>query len=64
MIEQDVNQIKVRFSDVEKNYILDKKYYARPRFEDDEQIVAAFTAYGRLQEQLKQLRQKLEDLQA
>ena len=43
--------------------ILDKKFPARPRFEDDEQIVDAFTAYGRAQEQIKRLKRELELVQ-
>ena len=42
---------------------LDKKFLARPRFEDDEAIVDAFTVYGRAQEQIKRLQRELELLQ-
>ena len=63
VIDQEINKIKVSFADVEKIYILDKKYAARPRFEDDEIIVSAFTEYGQKQEQIKQLKHKLVTLQ-
>lgn len=63
VIEQDMNKIKVRFDDVEKTYILDKKYAARPRFEDDDDIVSAFTEYGQAQEQIKRLQRELTALQ-
>ena len=63
VIEQDVNKIKVRFSEVEKTFILDKKYIARPRFEDDDAIVSAFTEYGQAQEKIKSLQRELASLQ-
>lgn len=33
--------IKVRFDGAEKAYILDKKFVARPRFENDDEIISA-----------------------
>ena len=63
VIDQDVNKIKVRFDDVEKTYFLDKKYAARPHFEDDDDIVSAFTEYGQAQEQIKRLQRELAALQ-
>ena len=63
VIEQDVNKIKVRFAEIEKSFILDKKYISRPRFEDDEEIVSAFTEYGQAQEQIERLRRELKALQ-
>ena len=63
VIEQDINKIKVRFTEVEKSFILDKKYSARPRFEDDEEIVSVFTEYGQAQEQIKRLQRELAALQ-
>ncbi len=64
VVEQEINKITVQFDDVRKAFILDKKYHARPRFEDDEQIVEAFTIYGRAQEQIKRLRREMETLQS
>lgn len=64
VIEQDINKIKVRFAEVEKTFILDKKYLARPRFEDDDAIVSAFTEYGQTQEQIKRLQNELLALKA
>ena len=63
VIGQDINKITVQFTDVQKTFILDKKFLARPRFEDDEAIVDAFTVYGRAQEQIKRLQRELELLQ-
>ena len=61
---QDINKIKVQFADTEKSFILDKKYSARPRFENDEEIVAAFTQYGFAQEKIKSLQKQIEGLQS
>ena len=60
---QDINKIAVQFDTVQKSFFLDKKFPARPRFEDDEQIVETFTVYGRAQEQIKRLQRELERLQ-
>lgn len=62
VIEQDVNKIKVRFGEIEKSFILDKKYVSRPRFEDDEEIVSAFTEYGELQKEIQRLKRELDTL--
>ena len=63
VIEQNINRIKVRFAEVEKSFILDKKFSARPRFEDDEKIISAFTEYGQAQEQINRLQRELAVLQ-
>ena len=63
VIEQDVNKVKVHFAETEKTFILDKKYSSRPRFENDEDIVSAFTEYGQIQEQIKRLQRELAALQ-
>ena len=47
------------FDGTEKAYILDRKYVARPRFENDEEIISIFTEYGQKQEQIKKLRREL-----
>ncbi len=61
---QEGNKIVVRFDTFEKSFILDERYSARPRFEDDEQVIAVFTEYGRIQEQIKSLHRDLAKLQA
>ena len=63
IIEQDLNRIKVAFPDSVKPFILDKKFPARPRFENDEEIVSAFTVYGRAQERIAFLQKQIESLQ-
>ena len=62
VIEQEINRISVQFPDAKKTFILDKKYVARPRFENDDEIVTAFTAYGHAQEQVKKLQAQLDAL--
>lgn len=59
VIAQDRNTIKVRFDNAEKSYILDKKFIARPRFENDDEIISIFTEYSQKQEQIKRLRTEL-----
>ena len=59
VISQEINRITVRFSDTERTFILDQKYSSRPRFEDDDVIVAMFTEYGRKQEQIKKIQTEL-----
>ena len=42
--------------------MLDKKFAARPTFENDEEIVTAFTEYAAAQEKLRMLYRRLETL--
>ena len=63
VIEQDLNRIKVAFEGVEKSYILDKKYISRPRFESDEEVVSAFTAYARARERISFLEKQIAALE-
>lgn len=62
VIEQEVNQIEVQFSELKKTFVLSKKYPSRPRFEDDETIVEAFTAYGERMDRITSLKRQLEKL--
>ena len=61
VIYQEINKITVAFPTTEKpvTFKLDKKFSNRPRFEDDEEIIETFTVYGRAQERIELLRQKL-----
>jgi len=63
VIWQEINKIKVRFKDVEKAYILDERYSLRPSFEDDDQIVSAFTQYAFEMRELAKLKAQLDVLQ-
>ena len=40
-----------------------KQHTARPRFENDDEIVEAFTVYGNAQEKIKKLRDQIIALQ-
>lgn len=62
VISQDINMITVQYADSIKKYKLDKQYENRPRFENDEDIVEAFTKYGLAQERIKKLQKELESL--
>ena len=62
VIAQDVNKIDVQFPEIKKSFILSKKYPARPRFEDDETIVDAFTEYGERMEKINSLKRQLDRL--
>ena len=59
VVAQEINNIRVSFDGTEKAYILDRKYVARLRFENDEEIISVFTEYGQKQEQIKRLRREL-----
>ena len=59
VVAQEINNIRVSFGGTEKSYILDRKYVARPRFENDEDIISVFTEYGQKQEKIKRLRREL-----
>ena len=64
VVSQDINRVTVRFTDIEKSFILDKKYTARPRFENDDEIVSTFTEYGRVQERIKAIQKEIKLLNA
>lgn len=61
--DQSINMITVQYPDAVKKYKLDKQYSNRPRFENDDEIVEAFTQYGRAQERIKKLQKEMEKLQ-
>lgn len=63
VIAQEINRITVRFTDVEKVFILDEKYIIRPHFENDGEIISAFTKYGRAKEQIDRLQAQICSLQ-
>jgi len=59
IIKQEVNKVTVKFDDIEKVFIINKKYAARPTFEDDEEIVEAFTEYDNLIAKISSLESEL-----
>lgn len=62
VVGQNINRIIVVFEGVQKSFILDKKYVARPRFENDNEIVEAFTCYGRARERISFLQKQIDAL--
>jgi hypothetical protein len=63
IIAQNINQITVQYETETKMYFINKKYIARPRFEDDDEIVKAFTEYDEKKAKLEALYKELEKLQ-
>ena len=59
IISQERNKIVVRFTACEKSYIINRKYSGRPTFEDDEEVVDAFTEYDNICEKLRSLHAQL-----
>ena len=59
VVAQDINKISVSFESIHKSFILDRKFSARPRFEDDAAVVDAFTEYTQAQERLQRIRNEL-----
>lgn len=59
VVQQDINKVRVRFEDVEKQFIISKKYPMRPVFEDDAEIVAVMTDYEVKLKELEGLQKKL-----
>lgn len=53
VIGQNKNMVKIQFANEEKTFKLGNKFPGRPRFENDEEIVDAFTKYDELSEKLK-----------
>lgn len=63
VIKQDGSRITVKFDDGETSYIINRKFDMRPRFEDDEAIVEAFTTYDELMKKREKLEKQLRKLQ-
>ena len=63
VIEQDMNKILVRFVDTDKLFTIHKSFIARPRFEDDGEIVEMYTEYGDKSKRLGELRRELNRLE-
>ncbi len=58
VIAQEGNRVEVQFKEKVVPYKISGEYKARPIFEDDEMLVAAFTEYDRLIEKKKELIRK------
>ena len=62
VIRQNADMITVRFPEMEKSFVLNKKFKARPTFENDEDVVAIFTEYAAAKDKLRTLYRNLERL--
>ena len=62
VVEQDANKITVQFPEIKKGFVLDKEYTMRPRFENDEAVVEAFTTYGHTLAEIDSLKKQLDKL--
>lgn len=62
VIAQKETTITVKFSDVQKSFMINKKFTSRPSFEHDEEIVSAFTEYDEAKRQIKLLQLELDHL--
>ena len=59
IVAQEVNSIEVEYEDTTKAYIVNKQFVSRPRFEDDEEIVEAFTEYAVIKKRIDTLKREL-----
>lgn len=62
VIEHDFNHIKVQFGNTIKKYDLDTKYRMRPSFENDVEVVTAYTEYNAISDKIKLLCKQMETL--
>ncbi len=60
VIAQQQNKITVQFDSCEKTFVINKKFLSRPKFENDTEIVEAFTEYAALCEQIEVLKKRLQ----
>ena len=60
--QQNINMVRVRFAETEKQFIISTKFPMRPTFEDDAEIVTAMTDYEAKMKELESLKKKLMSL--
>lgn len=59
IIAQKINKVTVQYETGVKTYFINKKYPSRPRFEDDDELVEAFTEYDEKRAKLDSLYKEL-----
>jgi hypothetical protein len=64
VIEHDLNTIRVQFPGVVKSFILNAEYNQRTSFENDAEVVAAYTEYTNLMDRIHTLERQLHLLAA
>lgn len=57
-----MNTIRVRFPGATKTFILDAKFPQRPTFENDADVVAAYTEYTSISGKIEKLEKQLKQL--
>ena len=62
VIGQEGSKITVQFPEKTTTYIINKQFAMRPRFENDDEIVEAFTELDKLKAQKAKLVKELEKL--
>lgn len=60
IIAQQGNKVTVKFEAAEKMFIISKKYPVRPKFENDDETVEAFTEYEDLGKKIESLNWQIE----
>ena len=60
--EHNLNTIRVRFPGATKTFILDAKFPQRPTFENDADVVAAYTEYTSISGKIEKLEKQLKQL--
>ncbi len=62
VIEQDINKLTIRFADCSRVFVINRNYLGRPKFEDDKDIVDAFTEYDEICKRVRALKEQLKRL--
>ncbi len=60
VVAQNGNMVTIKFGDQEVKFVLGNMYLGRPRFENDGDIVEAFTKYAQIVDELKRKNKELE----
>lgn len=60
IISQDKNKVTVQFANATKSYSISRKYFVRPTFEDNEEILDAFTDYEHILSEIETLKKRIE----
>lgn len=59
IIEHENERIKVKFEDEEKSFIINRRFAMRPTFENDKEIVDAYTEYADIVMKIERLKREL-----
>ena len=62
VVAQDGSRITVQFPENTVSYFINNQFAMRPRFENDDEIVEAYTEYDKLKAQKNKLETKLKEL--